>query len=145
VPVTDNVIPLEVAEVLDKQAGNVPPAVNTAFTISPLEGTKLKIALVDWDTLFLNQVYTGEVPEFTPVAVSVTPVPEQTEIADEVIFTLDNCIPATLTVKLLPVPVPKLLIGYTDIIPPIVPIVSVMPLVVAVLEVITAPDGTIHL
>jgi hypothetical protein len=39
VPVTVNVIPVDVAEVFDKQTGKVPPVTRTAFITSPLDGT----------------------------------------------------------------------------------------------------------
>ena len=37
-PLTESEIPVAVGDKGDKQAGNVPPATNTALTISPLEG-----------------------------------------------------------------------------------------------------------
>jgi hypothetical protein len=38
VPLTVKVMPVEVAEVYDKQLGNVPPVVKLAFTTSPFAG-----------------------------------------------------------------------------------------------------------
>jgi len=114
--VTVSVVFKDEAVVPVKHVGNAPPAVNIAFTISPLEGTKLKVAPVDWDTLFLNQVYTGAVPVLTPVAVKVTPAPEHTEVEDAETFTMESTVPVTDNV--IPVEVAEVLDKQVGNVPP---------------------------
>ena len=53
---TVKVIPVEVAVVFVKQVGNVPPAVNTAETVWPLVGVKVKVVPVPWVVPFTFQV-----------------------------------------------------------------------------------------
>ncbi len=53
---TVNVVPVEVAVVLVKQVGNVPPAVRTDVTVWPLVGTRLKVFPVPWLAPFTYQV-----------------------------------------------------------------------------------------
>jgi hypothetical protein len=53
---TVKVMPVEVAVVLARQVGNVPPAVSTAATVCPLDGVKVKVVPVPWAVPFTFQV-----------------------------------------------------------------------------------------
>ena len=53
---TVNVVPVEVAIVLVRQVGKVPPAVNTLVTVCPFVGTRLKVVPVPWFAPFTYQV-----------------------------------------------------------------------------------------
>ncbi len=53
---TVKVMPVEVAVVLVKQVGNVPPAVSTAVTVCPLDGMKVNVVPVLWVVPFTFHV-----------------------------------------------------------------------------------------
>jgi hypothetical protein len=53
---TVKVMPVEVAVVLVKQVGKVPPAVNTAATVCPLDGVNENVVPVLWAVPFTFHV-----------------------------------------------------------------------------------------
>ena len=63
-------------------------------------------------------MYTGVVPPFSPVAVKVTPVPEQTEVADDAMDT--EAVWIGLTVRLMLVDVAGLPVRHNGNVPPAV-------------------------
>jgi hypothetical protein len=112
------VVPVEVAVVFVKQADTVPPAVNTALTVWPFVGTKLKVVPVPWVAPFTFQAYVGAVPPFTPVAVKTTVVPVQTVVAVAAMET--DAVRLELTVKVMPVEVAVVLARQVGNVPPAV-------------------------
>jgi hypothetical protein len=135
---TVNVVPVEVAVVLVKQVGNVPPAIRTDVTVWPLVGTKLKVLPAPWLAPFTYQVYVGVEPGLVPVAVKVTLVPAQTVEAEDAIET--EAVWLGLTVIVIPVEVAVVFVKQADTVPPAVnAALTVWPFVGTKLKVVPVP------
>jgi len=118
VGVTFKLIPLEVANELVKQPGNVPPTFTMALTISLFDGVKENVFPFPCRTLFLNQVNVGEVPTFTPEAVKFTSAPEHTLTAEA--FTETVGVIVGVTVRFVPAEVAVVPLIQTGKVPPVV-------------------------
>jgi hypothetical protein len=135
---TVKVMPVEVAVVFVKQVGKVPPAVNTAETVWPLVGVKVKVVPVPWAVPFTFHVYVGAVPPLVPAAVKVTLAPVHTEA--EVVAIETDAVWVGFTVNVVPVEVAVALVKQVGKVPPAVRTdVTVWPFVGARLNVLPAP------